>query len=93
MYTTTLACAYAFEPCSSSNNYRTLISTILFAAGGIIGWPFALALAIPFVLEEIFVSGADIVDPQSRPSWSFGRLRRLIYAGLSAALIFVSALR
>lgn len=89
MYATTLACAYAFEPCSSSNNRRTLLSTLLFAVGGIVGWPFALALAIPFIFEELFVLGADIVMPHTRVPWMLQRFRRLLVAGLTSALIFV----
>jgi len=86
MYTTTLACAYAFETCSSGNYRRTLASTLLFAVGGIVGWPFALALAIPFVFEELFVSGGDIVMPHARIAWMVGRFRRLILASLTSAL-------
>src|SRR6266545_1471791 len=89
MYTTALAYAYAFEPSSSSNKHRTLAATLLFATGAIVGWPFALALAIPFVFEELFVYGADIVTPQNRPTWMSGRFRRLFSAGLAATLIFV----
>jgi alpha-1,2-mannosyltransferase len=89
MYTTTLACAYAFETCSSSNYRRTLLSTLLFAVGGIVGWPFALAVAIPFIYEELFVSGTDIVMSHTRTSWMLGRFRRLIITGLTSALILV----
>jgi alpha-1,2-mannosyltransferase len=63
------------------------MSTLLFAVGGIVGWPFALALAIPFIFEELFVSGADIVMPHARTSWLLKRFRRLIIAGLTSALI------
>jgi alpha-1,2-mannosyltransferase len=87
MYTTTLACAYAFETCSSSNYRRTLVSTLLFALGGIVGWPFALALAIPFIFEELVVTGADIVMPHARGLWMVGRFHRLLLAGLTSALI------
>lgn len=89
MYTTTLACAYAFETCSSGNYRRTLASTLLFAVGGIVGWPFALALAIPFIFEELFVSGADTVMPHARIPWMVGRFRRLILASFTSALILV----
>ena len=90
MYTTGLACAYAFETCSSSNYQRTLVSTLLFAVGGIVGWPFALALAIPFIFEELFVAGTDIFMPYTRTAWLLERFRRLLVAGLASALIFVS---
>ena len=51
------------------------------------GWPFALALAIPFVFEELFVYGADIVMPHTRIPWMVGRIRRLLLVGLTSALI------
>lgn len=89
MYTTALACTYAFESTSSNNSRRTLISTLLFAVGGIVGWPFALALAIPFIFEELFVSGTDIVMPHMRIQWLLRRFRRLLVAGLTSSLIFV----
>lgn len=89
MYTTMLACSYAFTPTSTKNKHRTLAATSLFAAGGIIGWPFALALAIPFIFEELFVFGADVVPPEARRSWMAKRFTRLLIAGLMASLIFV----
>ncbi|KII93600.1 glycosyltransferase family 22 protein [Plicaturopsis crispa FD-325 SS-3] len=89
MYASTLAFSYAFEPPSARNGYRTLISTVLFAAGAVVGWPFALALAIPFVLEELLVRGADRVASSAWQTWIVARWTRLITAGLAAALIFI----
>ncbi|KAH7916464.1 glycosyltransferase family 22 protein [Hygrophoropsis aurantiaca] len=89
MYTTTLAFSYSVEPPSISNKRRTLFSTLLFATGAIVGWPFALALAIPFVYEELFVLGADRVEPSARSSWMNSRWTRLFSAGLMASLILV----
>jgi alpha-1,2-mannosyltransferase len=89
MYTTTVAFSYALEPVSSSNRRRTFLATLLFAVGGIVGWPFSLALAIPFVAEELFVFGVDRVLPETRWSWSVGRWKRLFAAGAAAALLFV----
>lgn len=34
-----------------------------FAAGGIIGWPFAMALAGPFLLEEALLAVAALGNP------------------------------
>ena len=90
MYTSTLAFAYAFAPTSSQNNRRTLATTLIFATGGIVGWPFALALALPFVFEELFIYGADSVAPEAKTSWMVRRWIRLFIAGLAALLIFVS---
>lgn len=78
MYTTTLACAYSFYPSIvgsqtypiaslrlSTPPYRTLKATCAFASGAILAWPFALVLALPFVMEEVsFPSG--LVVPRNR---------------------------
>ncbi|KAH7930611.1 glycosyltransferase family 22 protein [Leucogyrophana mollusca] len=89
MYATTLAFSYSVEPSSLANKQRTLFATLLFATGAIVGWPFALALAIPFVFEELFVLGADRVESSTRHLWMVSRWRRLFTAGLVASLIFV----
>lgn len=92
MYTTMLAFSYALDPPSNQKSLRTLAATVIFASGGIVGWPFALALSIPFILEEIFVYGGDRVPPELRISWTLGRIKRLIGAGVVASLIFVSSI-
>ncbi|KAH9486228.1 Alpha-1,2-mannosyltransferase ALG9 [Psilocybe cubensis] len=89
MYTTALAFSYACIPSSTGNKRRTLAATVIFALGGIVGWPFALALAIPFIFEELFVYGADTVTPENWNSWFAGRVIRLAGAGLTASLIFI----
>lgn len=91
MYATTLAFAFAFEPSTVNNTKRTLCATMLFATGAIVGWPFALALSLPFVFEELFVLSGDKVDPASRVNWMLARWRHLILAGLVSALFFVSS--
>jgi alpha-1,2-mannosyltransferase len=92
MYATTLAFAFSLEPPSTKSSARTLWVTLLFATGAIVGWPFALALSLPFVFEELFVLGADRVDPAVRGNWMVARWRRLIAAALVAALIFASVI-
>ena len=89
MYTTTLASAYAIVPATSRDTQRTLFATLLFAAGAIVGWPFALALAIPFAIEELFVLSGDQIFPASRSVWMLNRWKRLFGAGFLATLIFV----
>lgn len=89
MYATTIAFAYSLEPSSIKNKRRTLFATMLFATGAIVGWPFALALSLPFVFEELLVFGGDRVNPSSRRSWMISRWKRLFIAGLVSALIFV----
>lgn len=89
MYTTALAFSYACLPSSTGNKRRTFAATVIFALGGIVGWPFALALSIPFIFEELFVYGADTVTPENWNSWFGGRVVKLVGAGLAASLIFV----
>lgn len=90
MYTNTLAFAWSLEPTNSTNFRRTLLTTLAFATGGIVGWPFALAAAIPFVLEELVLHGTDVVPAEQQISWLLARLGRLITSGAVAALLFVS---
>lgn len=90
MYTTTLAFGFALQPPSQYNPQRTFFATLLFAIGAIVGWPFSLALAIPFVLEELFIFGADRVSSATRASWMASRWKRLTAAGILASLVFVS---
>ncbi|KAJ6575449.1 glycosyltransferase family 22 protein [Mycena capillaripes] len=89
MYMSTFAFSYALAPSSAQNNRRTLAATLLFATGAIIGWPFALALSVPFVFEELFIFSADRVAPEIRTLWMFNRWKRLVTAGLAASLIFI----
>ncbi|KAG9314095.1 glycosyltransferase family 22 protein [Chiua virens] len=89
MYATTLAFAFVLEPSTVQNTRRTLYATLSFASGAIVGWPFALALSLPFVVEELFVVSGDKVDLASHANWMFARWRRLILAGIVSALIFV----
>ena len=89
MYATTLACSYAFVPPASALNQRTLAATMLFATGAIVGWPFALALAIPFVFEELFQFGGDRVPSSAKAGWMTRRWSRLFAAGATASLIAV----
>ncbi|KAJ7170207.1 glycosyltransferase family 22 protein [Mycena filopes] len=89
MYMSTFAFSYALAPSSAQNNRRTLAATLLFATGAIVGWPFALALAVPFVFEELFIFSADRVAPEIRMHWMMNRWKRLFSAGATASLIFI----
>ncbi|KAJ7103211.1 glycosyltransferase family 22 protein, partial [Mycena belliarum] len=89
MYMSTFAFSYALAPSSAQNNRRTLAATVLFATGAIVGWPFALALSVPFVFEELFVFSADRVAPEIRSKWMLNRWKRLFSAGLAASLVFI----
>ncbi|KAI9460480.1 asparagine-linked glycosylation 9 protein isoform a [Lactarius psammicola] len=87
MYTTMFALSHAFIPPSNKDSQRTLTAVVLFTVGAVLGWPFALALAIPFVFEELFVFGDDTVSAKNRFSWQLNRGIRLLLCGAVAALI------
>ena len=89
MYANMVAFAYSLEPTSNKNMRRTLFATMAFATGAIVGWPFSAAVAIPFVVEELYLYGADTVAPKARMSWRIARWRRFVVCVLVAALIAV----
>jgi alpha-1,2-mannosyltransferase len=89
MYTSTLAFSYALDQPSFQNTRRMFLATLLFATGGVVGWPFALALAIPFVFEELFVFGADRVPRELWWSWAQRRWKHFFISSAAAALLFV----
>lgn len=93
MYFVTLASAFNMEPPSSRNNQRTLLVTTFFATAAIVGWPFALALSIPFVMEELFFYGGDIVPAADKSKWMVNRWLRLARSVAIAALIFVGPIQ
>lgn len=82
-YTTTLAWSFALRviPSDSSEAWkRCLSATAAFALGAIIGWPFAIVLSFPFVLEELFIAG-------QRTTYSFAEgFRRLFAAALVSGI-------
>ena len=92
MYMNSLAFAYSLAPPSVEKSRRTLYTTVLFAAGAIIGWPFSLAISIPFVFEEFFVRGADRIKSGKWAAWFYARVLRLFTAGMCAACLFVRVL-
>ena len=81
------ALSHAFIPPSNKDSQRTLSAVVLFTVGAVLGWPFALALAIPFVFEELFVFGDDTVSAENRFNWQLNRGIRLLLCGAVAALI------
>ncbi|KAI0308111.1 asparagine-linked glycosylation 9 protein isoform a [Multifurca ochricompacta] len=87
MYTTMLALSHGFIPPSNQDSQRTLKAVMFFALGAVLGWPFALALALPFVFEELFVFGVDHVSAKDRFTWQLNRGIRLVLCGAVAALI------
>ncbi|KAI6245041.1 Alpha-1,2-mannosyltransferase alg9 [Erysiphe necator] len=55
MYTTILGIS-AFMDLKKNQSERIFYGILWFSIGGIIGWPFSLALSVPFLLEEIILS-------------------------------------
>ena len=90
MYANTLAFAYALQPPTENNMRRTLFATLAFASGAIVGWPFSLAVAVPFVFEELFLTGADKVTEETRGTWLAERWMRMLTCAVVATLLFVS---
>jgi alpha-1,2-mannosyltransferase len=90
MYANAVAFAFAIEPANNKNMRRALFSTLAFASGAIVGWPFAAAVALPFVFEELYLYGTDGVPPKERMSWRIARWKRLAVCTLVAALVAVS---
>lgn len=89
MFTNFLAFSYTIAPPSLEDSSRTLYGTVLFALGALVGWPFSLALAIPFVLEELYIRGADRVTSDKWKAWFTSRISRLFIAGSCAALVLM----
>ena len=93
MYFVTLASVFNMEPPSSRNPQRTLLVTTFFAIAAIIGWPFALALSIPFIVEELFLYAGDIVLAAEKLKWMVNRWLRFMRSVATAALIFIGLLQ
>jgi alpha-1,2-mannosyltransferase len=53
MYTTMLGMAAFMDV---RDGWKTARGILWFAIGGLIGWPFSMALVAPFLVEEVFVS-------------------------------------
>ncbi|KAL9933340.1 hypothetical protein V8E36_008058 [Tilletia maclaganii] len=105
MYTTTLALAYAFYPSrlpspnsvpapsnltlTSTPFLCTFLATSVFALGAIVGWPFAIVLSVPFVIEEIFLPSGNKVPRSATKYTSFvgARLLRFVQGALLAGLV------
>ena len=94
MYTTLLANAFWFHPATSTptGTARAYKATVLFALGAIVGWPFSAALAIPFVIEQLFTTGGEIATGQEKQSLTMKRWDTMMRAIAIGASISVSDL-
>ncbi|TPX64524.1 hypothetical protein SpCBS45565_g05804 [Spizellomyces sp. 'palustris'] len=78
MYSVTLATAYSLQP---PGRLRTYVVVILIGLGALVGWPFSAAIGLPFVMEEVLLSGRPLT-----------RVRRLVEAGLLALVLILGPL-
>ncbi|KAK4689384.1 hypothetical protein P7C73_g729, partial [Tremellales sp. Uapishka_1] len=91
MYATLLACSYSFHPATSTPTgiKRAYRGTLAIAAGAIIGWPFAAALGVPFLFEQLFLTGGEVIVGEARKAWQQGRWQRMGKAIGVGALIAI----
>ncbi|TIB39057.1 hypothetical protein E3P86_01304 [Wallemia ichthyophaga] len=84
LYTTTLASNFALYPPTHTSNgqKRCLFATMSFAVGAIAGWPFSLALSVPFVLEQLLMysGGAPVLKK---------RVQHLTKSAAISSLLFI----
>lgn len=89
MYANMLAASFWFHPATSTNAgvKRAFLATVCVAVGAIIGWPFAAALGIPFVIEYALLPAGEIVPPGDNQKllWGQKRLSTLVGAIVVAA--------
>ncbi|PWN47947.1 hypothetical protein IE53DRAFT_389894 [Violaceomyces palustris] len=67
--------------------YRVLATTFFFALGAVVGWPFSLVLAVPFVIEELFLKGDDLVPANRQSSWLSARWTGLFNAAFISSVV------
>ncbi|EGF99246.1 family 22 glycosyltransferase [Melampsora larici-populina 98AG31] len=89
LHAITLAYSYILEPVSSKPeaSKRTFNAVFCLATAVILGWPFVGVLALPFVFEELSMSGEDEIMPASRPVWAMRRFQRLFNSGIMALVL------
>ena len=94
MYTTMMACTWSFHPASSDGNgvKRAYRATFAIALGAVVGWPFSAAIGLPFVLEQLFLTGGDIATGVALPQLRARRWTTMLGAVSLSACIAVSTL-
>lgn len=92
MYTTMLALSYGFHPATSTSTgkSRAVKATVWTAVGAIVGWPFSAAMSIPFVIEQLFLTGGEIAVGSARQSLTAKRWGTMIWAIALGATVAVS---
>lgn len=92
MYATALAASEWFHPATSTRigANRAFRATLFTAIGAIVGWPFAAALGLPFVVEYALLAAGETVLPKDRLAWGSKRLTTLVGAIVVSAAVAVS---
>jgi alpha-1,2-mannosyltransferase len=92
MYTTMLAASYWLHPATSTPTgiTRAYRATFFVALGAIVGWPFAAALGVPFVVEQLFLTGGDVAVGQDKQALMVKRWATMGKAVALGACIAVS---
>ncbi len=88
-----LAYSYWMVPLDSTpyGKRRVLLCTLSFAVGALLGWPFSILLALPFVFEQLAVFAGDVIKEKEKlRGWRIERFGILLEAGVAAALLVVS---
>ena len=70
---------------------RAYLATLFFALGAIVGWPFSAALGLPFVLEQLFLTGGDIAVGREAEKLRSKRWETILKAVATGATIAVRA--
>lgn len=94
MYTTMLAFSYSLHPATSTSTgtSRAYKAIFFFALGAIVGWPFSALLAVPFVIEQLFMCGDDVALGGAKTQLLAKRWSTLAKAAAVGASIAVSCL-
>ena len=84
MHFAMLGAGFAMEPVGA-DRLRSIKATTCFAVASIVGWPFSILLAVPFVLEDVLLAGQQT---SFSPIVRFGRL---LQGGLVGLALLVCA--
>ncbi|WVQ93059.1 hypothetical protein IAU59_000123 [Kwoniella sp. CBS 9459] len=89
MYTTMLASSFWFHPATSTvtGTGRAFYAVFLYAIGAIVGWPFSAALGIPFVVEQMFLTGGEVLAPSQKVQWMTKRWETILTAAVGSAVV------
>lgn len=88
-----LALSYGFHPATSTQTgkARAVKTTVWTAIGAVLGWPFSAALSIPFVIEQLFLTGDEIAVGGPRESLRAKRFGTMMWAIALGATVAVSS--